>query len=108
MARRRNSGPPFVMMEKNTLRCQDWKQLSHTEMIAYLYLKANYNGSNNGKIQLPYKSMEAVMAHKTLSTALKGLVDKGWIERTQRGGLYRYVCHYRLTGKYDLLRDARK
>jgi len=61
------------MIEKNMLYEDAWKQLSHSEMIAYIYLKANYNGSNNGEIPFRYSSMKGVMSPATLSKALKRL-----------------------------------
>jgi len=105
MARtKRKNGPPFVMIDKAVLRSSAWKALSHSEMVVYIYLKANYNGSNNGEIAFPYSQMEGIMARQTLSSALKGLIEKGWIEKTEYGGLYRYYCLYRLTGKFDVVR----
>jgi hypothetical protein len=104
MSRRRRKGPKFVMLERATLRSQEWKSLSHSEMIAYIYVKYNYNGGNNGQIPLTYKELKGVLAPATLSEALKGLITKGWIEKTKHGGLYRYYCHYKLTGKYDRIR----
>lgn len=104
MPRRTRSCPPFVMLEKDTLKTPQWKELSHTEMLAYIYLKKNYNGGNNGEIPLKYSELEGIMAPATLSKALKGLISKGWVEKTQHGGLYRYFCLFRLTGNYDRIR----
>jgi len=95
------------MIEKNMLYEDAWKQLSHSEMIAYIYLKANYNGSNNGEIPFRYSSMKGVMSPATLSKALKRLQEKGWIAKTEHGGLCRYYCLYRLTGKYDVIRNEK-
>jgi len=102
--KKRKSYRPFVMLENATLNSQEWKQLTHSEMVAYVYIKKNFNGGNNGEIPLKYSELKGVMAPATISKALKGLVTKGWIEVTRHGGLYRYFCKYRLTGKYDFLR----
>ena len=102
--RRRRKGPPFVMLERATLRSQGWKRLSHSEMITYIYIKYNYNGGNNGQIPLKYSELKGILVPATLSGALKGLIRKGWIEKTKHGGLYRYYCLYKLTGKYDRIR----
>lgn len=104
MSRRSKKGAPFVMLEKQTLDSSAWRELSHSEMIAYIYLKKNYNGGNNGEIPLKYSEFKGVMAPATLSKALKGLEANQWIEKTQRGGLYRYYCLYKLTGKHDRIR----
>jgi DNA-binding MarR family transcriptional regulator len=102
--RGRRKGAPFVMLEKDTLNSQDWKKLSRPEMIAYIYLKKNYNGSNSGEIPLKYVELKGVMTSATLSKALKGLIAKEWIEKTKHGGMFRYYCLYKLTGKYDRIR----
>lgn len=104
MSRKRRSCPPFVMLEKETLNSQQWKGLSHSEMITYIYIKKNYNGGNNGEIPLKYSELKGILAPATLSKALKGLENKKWVERTQHGGLFRYYCLYKLTGKYDRIR----
>ena len=102
--KRRGKGAPFVMLEKNTLNSQDWKKLSHPEMLTYIYIKKNYNGTNNGEISLKYSELKGIMAPGTIANALKGLITKEWIEKTKHGGMFRYYCLYKLTGKYDQIR----
>jgi len=104
MKRRGRKGPPFVMLEHCTLDSQEWQDLSHSEMLVYIYIKRNYNGSNNGEVPLTYSKLKKVFAPATLSSALKGLEAKGWIEKTRHGGLYRYYNLYKLTGKFDRIR----
>lgn len=102
--KRRKNGPPFVMLERATLKSQEWRQLSHSEMIAYIYIKKNYLGYNNGEISFRYSEIRGIMSPATLSKALKGLTSKGWIEKTKHGGMFRYYCLYKLTGKHDRIR----
>lgn len=104
MRRGKRQGPPFVMLDKATLDSSEWKGLSHSGMIAYIYIKKNYNGGNNGNIPLKYSELKGVLAAATLSNALKGLEQKGWIKKTKHGGLYRFYCLYELTGKHDRIR----
>ena len=62
-------------------------------LLLYLHIKAKYNGSNNGKIRLPYSELEGIngiSSPKTISKAQQELIDKGWITKTKHGGLYRY------------------
>jgi len=91
------------MLRKELLDSEEWQRLTASEMVAYIFIKRYYNGGNNGEIQVHYASMRKVMAPGTLSRAIKGLQQKGWIEKTVHGGLYRYVSKYKLTGKYDRL-----
>lgn len=104
MSRSKHKGPPFVMLERVTLNSPECKALTSAEFRVYTYIKKNYNGSNNGAIPFKYAELKGVMAPATISSALKGLEAKGWIKKTQYGGLHRYYCLYRLTCKYDRLR----
>lgn len=94
----------FVLLEAQTLDRAEWRSLSFTEMISYIYLKKNHNGINNGSIPFKYHELKDLMSSATISKALKGLIEKGWVEKTQHGGLYRYFCLYKLTGKYDTIK----
>ena len=86
------------------LRSQDWVQLSPAAKLFYIHLKAKYNGNNNGEIRLHYselKGIRGISAPPTISKATNELEEKGWIRRTQHGGLYRYHNKFELTGKFD-------
>lgn len=102
--RGKRGGPPFVMLEKATLDNPQWKKLSVSAMIVYIYIKKNYNGSNNGEIPMKYLELKGIRAPATTSEALKELEREGWIEKTRHGGLYRCYCLYKLTGKHDRIR----
>jgi len=95
----------FVMIGRGMLlRSQEWKNLGASAKILYLYLKAKYNGSNNGQIRLYYselKGIKGLCSSATASKAFQELETSGWITKTKYGGLYRYFNEYKLTGKYD-------
>lgn len=107
MSRSKKSKPSksFVMLSRGMLlRSPEWKGLSPAAKLAYVYLKAKYNGSNNGVIRLYYselKGVKGISSSTTISKALKELQEKGWLKRTQLGGLIRYFNEFELTGKYD-------
>jgi len=104
MHKKKNKHRRFVMLERQTLLSPKWKELSHSEMIAYIYIKNNFNGSNNGDIPLKYLELKGILAPETLSKALKGLESKEWIEKTKYGGMFRYYNLYRLTGRHDCIK----
>ncbi|MGA2363415.1 MAG: hypothetical protein ABSG73_13265 [Candidatus Aminicenantales bacterium] len=103
--RNRHKYGNFVMLGRDMLlRCQEWKQLGPAAKLAYIYLRAKHNGSNNGEIGLHYselKTVRGLSAPSTVSKAFKELEKAGWIRRTKLGGLFRYSNLYELTGRYD-------
>ena len=102
---KRGKGLAHVGIERRTLKEEHWRGLSAAAKIFYLHLKGRYNGSNNGKIKLPYSAMKNVKGccnHHTIAKAVKELEDKDWITRKKKGGLFRYDNLYKLTFKYDL------
>lgn len=104
--RRKTKGISFVMLGRRLLGSKEWKDLSTAAKLGYIYLKVHFNGSNNGDIQLPYRTLKGInglSSPGTVAKALKELEGKGWVERTQLGGLRRYKNLYKLTGKYDEL-----
>ena len=106
MSRRRRLH--FVMLLKIVLQSKEWKELSPAAKIIYIKIKANYSGDNNGNISFKYTEAIDEFSAPTISKALKELINKGWIEKTQCGGLYRYYCLYKLTGKYDQIITKRR
>lgn len=102
--KRKGWGRPFVMLDKVMLRSDEWKELATSSKIVYIYIKANYNGRNNGEISFKYSEMKRILASATIAKGLKQLEVRGWIKRTKYGGLFRYYNLYRLTGKYDRIR----
>jgi predicted transcriptional regulator len=92
------------MVPRKILKLDEWKNLSPSAKILYIHLKAKYNGSNNGNIDLHYSEMKGIKglsSHSTISKALKELLDKDWIKKKEFGGLYRHSNKYELTGTFD-------
>ena len=100
--RKGNKLPPFVAVSRETMRSKEWREgLTSSEKILYLHLKYKYVGDNNGELCLHYSELKGLMSKGTAWRAFKGLEEKGWIEKTKIGGLFRFINHYKLTGKYD-------
>jgi hypothetical protein len=99
------SNPPFVGLPiRMVRRCDEWKNLSSSAKILYIYIKSKYNGSNNGEIKFSYSEIKGVKGcatNRTISRAIKELESNEWICKTKIGGLYRYYNLYKLTFKYD-------
>jgi len=102
--RMKSGGLPHVGLDLRALNEDPWQGLSGPAKIFYVQLKSQHNGSNNGKIRLPYSKMRSVKGcanDPAISKAIKELRDKGWIKVVKKGGLYRYNNLFRLTFKYE-------
>ena len=82
----RSGTSPFMGIKKDILRSSQFRSLTATETKVFTHLYAEYNGSNNGYLALPYnKAKDLYMTRQRLSRALKGLEEKGWIEKSRQG-----------------------
>lgn len=95
----------FVGIERDTIiRNPEWRTLSAPAKIFYIHLKARFNGSNNGKIRLPYSAMKGVegcACNHSCGKAIKELEQKNWIKVKKQGGMYRHNNFYKLTFKHE-------
>lgn len=91
------------MLDRKLLKSQAWKDLTHTEKIAYIYLKCAYTGDNNGHLHLTKEEMSGILSKNAFYSAIKGLVEKEWVSYVQKGGLLKQPNIYRLTEKFDAL-----
>jgi hypothetical protein len=102
---KRNYGASFIALDRKLIfRCPEFRQLSPRALTLYIYLKARFNGANNGKIQLHYSELKGVKgfcSKKSISVAFHELEGAGWIKRTRIGGMYRFQNEYQLTGQFD-------
>jgi hypothetical protein len=102
---RRDYHSSFVGIDRRVIfKCESWRGLSLRAKLFYLYLKAKYNGQNNGEIQLHFSELSnhpGFSSRRAFYGAAKELTVAGWVERTNFGGLYRNPNTYKLTGKYD-------
>ena len=87
---RRESGT-FVMVPKAILESEEYAALSAYEVKLLMDIYAQYNGRNNGDFHCAWTLMRkrGWRSQDTLNRALKGLLRRGWIERTRQGGKHR-------------------
>ncbi len=104
---KRDRNTSYVGIERSTIfRCESWKNLSLRAKLFYLHLKAHYDGTNNGTIELHFSELSGhpgFNSRRAFYNAAKELIAAGWITRTnpEQSGLYRNPNRYGLTGKYD-------
>ena len=102
---KRDTYSSFVALDRKTIfHCESFRRLSPPAVTLYVYLKAKFNGANNGKIRFHYSELKGVKGFcspETISRTFKELEGAGWIKRTHIGGLYRFQNEYQLTGQFD-------
>jgi hypothetical protein len=102
---RRDRHSSFVALDRKVLfSCPEFRQLSPRAVTLYLYLKAKYNGANNGQIRFHYSELQGVNGFgspSTVSATFRELEKAGWVKRNRVGGLYRFQNEYELTGRFD-------
>jgi hypothetical protein len=92
------------MLSRAMLDMPEWRKLSASAKLAYIYIKDGYTGGNNGGIKVYYASLRGIKGLSSSGTIAKGLRElekDGWIRRANHGGLPRLPNTYELTGKYD-------
>lgn len=77
----------FVGIPKTIVRSPQFRNLNGNETKVFLHLYSNYTGSNNGYLAISYnKAKDYGLSRQTLSSTLKSLEEKGWIEKSRQGG----------------------
>ncbi len=113
MARRKHDqwNPPFAAIGKSIwLKDPEWRQFSPGARDLYALLKCSFDGHNNGALTVFYSQLRGVRglsSSRTISKAFSELEKAGWIEATERGGMFRRPTKYRLTGKTDRMIGSR-
>ena len=100
MSRKRFKLSPFVAVTRDLLKDPEWRKLSSSAKIIYIYLRSKFNYRTFSEVTLAYSEVEDMMSSKTVSRAFKELINGKWIEKTKHGGLYGGVCAYKFIGKY--------
>lgn len=100
--KKRNRLPPFVFITKEMLRSDAFKKLTNASRIAYLLLRAQTCKSEQATVKFPYSQAREYMKTNTFSCAIRQLMELGFIEKEQQGGLYRRTNIYSLIENWKL------
>ena len=101
--------PPFVMIRQDLLKDPNWRKLSSSTKVLYIYLRAKFNYKTQDKVTLAYSEVKEMLSARTVSRSLKELIQGNWIKKTKQGGLYGGLCSYEFNGKYkDFYQDKYK
>lgn len=92
----------FVMLPHFMLESAAWQALTVYERASYIEVAKLYDGANNGFLAMGARRLGELLggSKNTGSKALRGLVDKGFIELAEKSGFSRkdrVAAAYRLT-----------
>lgn len=79
-------------MPKAILESSEYAALSAFEVKLLVDIYSGYNGGNNGDLHCAWSLMRkrGWSSQDTLNRALRGLLEKGFIEKTRQGG--KHLC----------------
>lgn len=97
---KKNKLPPFVAIYRELLKDKDWRKLSSSAKVVYIYLRSKFNTKTFSEVSLAYSEMKDMMGSATLSRAFKELQKSGFIVKHKIGGLWGGCCTYKFTGKF--------
>lgn len=100
MRKRKNKAGNFVMVFRDLLKDPEWRKLSSSSKVVYIYLRSKFNYKTFSEVTLAYSEIKDMMSSKTISKAFKELQGAGFVEKTKHGGLCGGVCAYKFIGQF--------
>ena len=91
---------PFVMIRQDLLNDPEWRKLSSSAKVLYIYLRSKFSYKTHKDLTLSYSEMKDMMSPATVSKAFKELIDNKWVEKIKEGGLFAGSNIYKLNGQY--------
>jgi len=114
------STSPFVLIRIRMLRSPEFRRLSLSAQMLWIYLRAQFNPYNadcfnpatgRGQVYLPYSELQNINGFRssaTISKAFKELIKNDLIEVVEKGGLYGGPSAYAFKGKYAHWQNIRR
>jgi len=90
----------FTFIEHNIINSEAFENLSvHTKWL-YFEFKLRFYGDNKRKITLTKEEAKKIMAYGTFKKSRKLLIERGFIDYKERGGLYKRASIYALSERW--------
>ena len=93
----------FIQLNLEIYDSPKWRSLKWYSKLAYLRIKRNRITKEDKKIVLTYREILDEMSQPTFSKALKELLESGFIEIVQTGGLLKKKNYYALSNKWETI-----
>jgi hypothetical protein len=92
--------PGFAMITNEVICSPAFKQLTNTARTAYTLLRAQVKKKGQSEVIYPYSHATDYMERRSFSKAIQQLIEVGFIEKKQSGGLYRRTNIYLFSDKW--------
>lgn len=96
----------FVMLYCKLLNDQSFKSLTSSAKVLYIYMRKQFNPvkyEDPLTFELSYKDMESIISSKTMSRAVKELINTEFIKKVHKGkiwGIKKEKTLYEFTGQF--------
>ena len=107
MSRKRNKiDGGYVIIPKNTLKCNQWKKLNISTKIAYVTILTEFirdkklNPEHLVKITHAQIEAKSGISHSSVIRSMRELKEDGFLEVVVQGGLERRNSVYKLSTRY--------
>jgi len=92
--------PGFAMITNEVIKSAAFKKLTNTARTAYTLLRAQVKKKGQSDVIYPYSDALDYMERRSFSKAIKQLIEIGFIEKKQAGGLFRRTNIYIFSDKW--------
>ena len=90
----------FTFIEHNIINSEAWKGLKANTKWLYFEFKLRYHGDNIRHIIFTQKEAKNIMAIDTFVKSRNKLIESGFIEVIERGGLFKQPAIYGLSNRW--------
>ena len=91
---------PFVPVQRDLLQSKEFRSLSKSAMILYIYIRSKVRSRGQFEVILTYSEMSDILSSQTMSNAIKQLIEQGFIVKTEQGGRYGFANKYKFVGAF--------
>jgi hypothetical protein len=92
--------PGFAMITNEVIHSPAYKFLTNTSRTAFTLLRAQVKKKGQSKVKYPYSQAADYMTSRSFTKAINQLIEVGFIEKKQSGGLYRRTNIYLFSDKW--------
>ena len=98
-----NASGHFTRLFDDLLNSEAFKRLSAQAKLVYILMRQEYKGEGytGNKVKCPYSKIETYrIGRKSISKGIQELIEAGFIEIVEQGGLYHRPSVYKFSSRW--------